>query len=90
MPAAATATAAQDQNSFRITFFPAPGGGRRNRFAGNLGKVVVLGSAREGAYSEGRPGVPEEIPALRFIESRQTLPFRDGIDGAFAAKFERR
>ena len=28
-----------------------------------------------------------EIPSLRFIESRQTLPFRDQIDGAFAAKF---
>lgn len=28
-----------------------------------------------------------EIPVLNFIESRQTLPFRDHIDGAFAAKF---
>lgn len=32
--------------------------------------------------------VRSEIPSLRFIESRQTLPFRDGIDGSFAAKFE--
>ena len=27
------------------------------------------------------------IPGLRFLESRRTLPFTDGIDGAFAAKF---
>ena len=32
--------------------------------------------------------VREEIPSLHFVESRQTLPFRDQIDGAFAAKFE--
>jgi len=31
--------------------------------------------------------VGAELPALRFVESRQTLPFRDQIDGAFAAKF---
>jgi 16S rRNA (cytosine967-C5)-methyltransferase len=30
-----------------------------------------------------------EIPALRFLESRRTLPFVDGVDGAFAAKFVR-
>ena len=30
-----------------------------------------------------------ENPGLRFVESKQTLPFRDEIDGAFAAKFER-
>jgi 16S rRNA (cytosine967-C5)-methyltransferase len=30
-----------------------------------------------------------EIPGLRFIESRRTLPFVDRIDGAFAAKFVR-
>ena len=30
-----------------------------------------------------------EIPSLRFIESRRTLPFRDAVDGAFAAKFVR-
>ena len=30
-----------------------------------------------------------EIPGLRFLESRQSLPFRDAIDGAFAAKFQR-
>jgi 16S rRNA (cytosine967-C5)-methyltransferase len=30
-----------------------------------------------------------EFPNLRHIESRQTFPFRDRIDGAFAAKFER-
>jgi 16S rRNA (cytosine967-C5)-methyltransferase len=30
-----------------------------------------------------------EIPGLRFLESRQSLPFRDNIDGAFAAKFQR-
>jgi 16S rRNA (cytosine967-C5)-methyltransferase len=29
------------------------------------------------------------IPGLRFIESRRTLPFVDGVDGAFAAKFIR-
>jgi len=29
------------------------------------------------------------VPGLRFIESRRTLPFVDGIDGAFAAKFTR-
>ncbi|MGB8354202.1 MAG: 16S rRNA (cytosine(967)-C(5))-methyltransferase RsmB [Chthoniobacteraceae bacterium] len=32
--------------------------------------------------------VRKEIPSLHFVESRQTLPFRDQIDGAFAAKFE--
>jgi 16S rRNA (cytosine967-C5)-methyltransferase len=31
----------------------------------------------------------KEIPELQFIESRQVLPFRDGVDGAFAARFER-
>lgn len=30
-----------------------------------------------------------EIPGLRFLESRRTLPFTDGVDGAFAAKFTR-
>ena len=29
------------------------------------------------------------IPGLRVIESRRTLPFIDGIDGSFAAKFTR-
>ena len=29
------------------------------------------------------------IPSLRFLESRRTLPFVDGVDGAFAAKFTR-
>jgi 16S rRNA (cytosine967-C5)-methyltransferase len=33
--------------------------------------------------------VTAEIPDLRFVESRQVLPYRDQIDGAFAAKFER-
>jgi 16S rRNA (cytosine967-C5)-methyltransferase len=33
--------------------------------------------------------VGAEIPTLRFIESRRTLPFVDGVDGAFAAKFIR-
>jgi 16S rRNA (cytosine967-C5)-methyltransferase len=33
--------------------------------------------------------VATEIPSLRFIESRRTLPFVDQIDGAFAAKFVR-
>jgi 16S rRNA (cytosine967-C5)-methyltransferase len=28
-------------------------------------------------------------PALRFIEEKRSLPFRDGFDGAFAAKFIR-
>jgi 16S rRNA (cytosine967-C5)-methyltransferase len=30
-----------------------------------------------------------EMPDLRFIESRRTLPFVDAMDGAFAAKFTR-
>ena len=30
-----------------------------------------------------------EIPELRLVESRQKLPFRDSVDGAFAAKFEK-
>lgn len=30
-----------------------------------------------------------ELPELRLLESRQTFPFRDRVDGAFAAKFER-
>lgn len=30
-----------------------------------------------------------EVPRLRFIESCRMLPFKDGVDGAFAAKFER-
>ncbi|MEA3188001.1 MAG: rRNA (cytosine967-C5)-methyltransferase, partial [Chthoniobacter sp.] len=30
-----------------------------------------------------------ELTELRFVESRQTLPFRDAMDGAFAAKFQR-
>ena len=30
-----------------------------------------------------------EIPGLRFLESRRALPFVDGVDGAFAAKFVR-
>lgn len=29
------------------------------------------------------------VPGLRFVESRRTLPFIDGVDGAFAAKFVR-
>lgn len=34
--------------------------------------------------------VQREIPDLEFIEHRQSQPFRDGIDGAFAALFVRR
>ncbi|MHA3773174.1 16S rRNA (cytosine(967)-C(5))-methyltransferase RsmB [Verrucomicrobiota bacterium sgz303538] len=30
-----------------------------------------------------------DVPRLRFIESCRTLPFKDSVDGAFAAKFER-
>ena len=30
-----------------------------------------------------------EIPGLRLVESRRALPFVDGVDGAFAAKFVR-
>lgn len=30
-----------------------------------------------------------ELPALRLTDIRQTLPFRDGVDGAFAARFEK-
>ncbi len=33
--------------------------------------------------------VGTEFPDLHFIESRQSLPFRDHINGAFAAKFVR-
>ena len=33
--------------------------------------------------------VAAEIPGLRWIESKQSLPFRDAMDGAFAAKFKR-
>ncbi|HSI10463.1 MAG TPA: 16S rRNA (cytosine(967)-C(5))-methyltransferase RsmB [Chthoniobacter sp.] len=33
--------------------------------------------------------VSAEVPSLRFIESRRSLPFVDRIDGAFAAKFVR-
>ena len=33
--------------------------------------------------------VASDIPELQFVESRQTLPFRDRIDGAFAARFVR-
>ena len=29
------------------------------------------------------------VPGLRFLESRRTLPFIDGVDGSFAAKFTR-
>ena len=40
---------------------------------------------------EGTPGMPKlaAVPGLRFLESRRTLPFVDGVDGAFAAKFSR-
>ncbi len=34
--------------------------------------------------------ISAELPELEFVESRQSLPFRDGMDGAFAAKFVRR
>jgi 16S rRNA (cytosine967-C5)-methyltransferase len=33
--------------------------------------------------------VSEGVPLLSFVESRRTLPFADGVDGAFAAKFVR-
>jgi 16S rRNA (cytosine967-C5)-methyltransferase len=33
--------------------------------------------------------VTRSIPILRFVESRRTTPFVDGVDGAFAAKFAR-
>jgi 16S rRNA (cytosine967-C5)-methyltransferase len=33
--------------------------------------------------------VQRTLPELKFVESRQTLPFRDRSDGAFAAKFVR-
>ena len=43
--------------------------------------------------AEENEGVVEKaiaaVPELRFVESRRTLPFVDGIDGAFAAKFTR-
>ena len=43
--------------------------------------------------AEENEGVVEKAlaaaPELRFLESRRTLPFVDGLDGAFAAKFTR-
>ena len=43
--------------------------------------------------AEENEGVVEKaiaaVPELRFLESRRVLPFVDGIDGAFAAKFTR-
>lgn len=33
--------------------------------------------------------VKEQVPLLKFVESRKTLPFLDRVDGAFAAKFVR-
>ncbi len=43
--------------------------------------------------TEENEGVIEKaiaaVPELRVLESRRTLPFVDGIDGAFAAKFTR-
>jgi 16S rRNA (cytosine967-C5)-methyltransferase len=33
--------------------------------------------------------ISAEFPELRLIESRQKLPFRDHVDGAFAAKFQK-
>ena len=33
--------------------------------------------------------VEREAPELKFRKSRQTLPFRDNVDGAFAALFTR-
>lgn len=33
--------------------------------------------------------IQRELPELQFVESRRTLPFVDGMDGAFAAKFVR-
>ncbi len=42
---------------------------------------------------EENEGVIQQIrqrhPELRLAETRQTLPFRDGVDGAFAARFDR-
>lgn len=29
------------------------------------------------------------VPSLQFLESRQAIPFTDGVDGAFAAKFQK-
>jgi 16S rRNA (cytosine967-C5)-methyltransferase len=33
--------------------------------------------------------IAAEVPVLRLVEKRNALPFRDGVDGAFAAKFVR-
>ncbi len=33
--------------------------------------------------------ITQSVPQLRFVESRRTLPFKDGVDGAFAARFVR-
>jgi 16S rRNA (cytosine967-C5)-methyltransferase len=33
--------------------------------------------------------VSRDAPELKFRESRRTLPFRDKVDGAFAALFTR-
>ena len=57
------------------------------------GRVRSLLTAHAASSQEENEKLVEritaEIPSLRFVESRQTLPFRDAIDGAFAAKFER-
>jgi len=34
-------------------------------------------------------GILRQLPELRCVETRRTLPFADGVDGAFAAKFVR-
>lgn len=34
--------------------------------------------------------ISREFPYLRFVEARESFPFRDEIDGAFAAKFVRK
>ena len=31
--------------------------------------------------------VAGEVPGLKFVKSRRTLPFKDHVDGAFAALF---